>query len=151
MEKLWYRQPNIDGRRWDAFANNLRELRHARAQLVVLDLPIHPIFTDGIENSPIGAVDRRYRAKVAELCRELSVPLRQYGPQDLQTDDLDGVFQDCIHFNEVGAALMTDRVARDLAELQASGRIRLKCEQAACNAEPNPAQSRQLAAVIRTP
>ena len=125
IKEIWFNRPNIDGVRWAKFVRNMRFLREEGVQLVVVDQPVHPRFLREIANTPVASIERRFHEKLASLCAELSIPLLRYEVADLGNADLDAIFMDLTHFNEAGAAVMTDLVAADLSRLIAAGQVRL--------------------------
>jgi hypothetical protein len=125
IKETWFNRPNIDGVRWAKFVRNMRFLREEGVQLVVVDQPVHPRFLREIANTPVASIERRFHEKLANLCAELRVPLLHYEIADLGNADLDAIFMDLTHFNEAGAAVMTDLVAADLSRLIAAGQVRL--------------------------
>jgi hypothetical protein len=125
VKQIWFTEPNIDGVRWAKFTRDVRVLGEAGIQLVIVDLPCHPMFMGEIANTPAASIERRFHEKLAGLCVELGVPLLRYDLAALGDADLDAVFMDLTHFNESGAAMITDRVAMDLGRLIAAGQVQL--------------------------
>ena len=125
VKEIWFSRPNIDGVRWSKLVLDMRTLRDEGIQLVIVDQPYHPRLLREIANTPAAPIERRFHEKLAGLCAELRIPLLRYEAADLGDVDLDAIFMDLTHFNEAGAAVMTDLVAGDLSRLIAAGQVRL--------------------------
>jgi hypothetical protein len=125
VKGTWFSRANIDGVRWSKFVQDARSLGDEGIQLVIVDQPCHPRFRREIANTPAAPIERRFHEKLANLCAELRIPLLHYEIADLGSADLDAIFMDLTHFNEAGAAVMTDLVAADLSRLIAAGQVRL--------------------------
>lgn len=121
LDHAWYHEPIFDGARWRLFVDAVRTLRARGVQLVLLDPPIHPAFTNGVAGTAMGADDERFHQQLADFCREEGVPLLRYTARDLCADDPASSFVSLVHLNRTGAKRLSTLVGDELALMQARG------------------------------
>ena len=66
-----------------------------------------------------------FRRQLSDLCQRLNVPLLHYDADWANGCDPDTLFYDVLHLNRRGAAILSERVGRDINDLIRSGRLRL--------------------------
>ena len=121
----WFAEPNLDGIRWDKLVADINDLQALGAQVVIVDMPVHPMVCRELAKHRFDQVFKRFHAKLDQFCDQARIPLLRYEIADSEPAHPDAIFMDLTHLNEAGAAIVTDRMAGDLARLIADGRIQL--------------------------
>jgi lysophospholipase L1-like esterase len=129
--RIWYKDADIDGIRWRQFEANVRELLDAGVQVVVLNPPLHPSFEQVILADPVSAeATTRYERKLRDFCDRVGVPLLSYDNDVLAGAASGDYYDDPLHLNRKGAAVLSRRIGRDVAALIAAGRLDISEESA---------------------
>jgi len=115
----------IAGVRWRQLRRDLESLKAAGVQFVLLDSPESPCFLDMVAGSRRGEVEAEFSRRLADLCREMDIPLLSYDTTCFDVADPGCYFRDSIHLNAAGARVFSEIVGRDLHRLVGSGRLRM--------------------------
>jgi len=98
------------------------ELSELGVRVVLLDTPDHPSMLQRLSDTPEGDNYRLFRRTLTQVAGKLDLPLLRYRTEDLGAADPDELFNDGVHLNDRGAALLTlDRVAA--ADADALGEV----------------------------
>ena len=115
----------IAGVRWRQFRRDLESLEAAGVQFVLLDSPEWPRFLRMVAGCRQGEVKAEFSRRLADLCREMDVPLLSYDTTCFDVADPGCYFRDSMHLNAAGARVFSEIVGRDLQRLVGSGRLRM--------------------------
>ena len=103
---------------------DLHELVAAGVQVVMLDSPEHPAFRAYIADTSAGTANAKFHDQLRDLCASLDIPLLHYDATWCGARNPNTLFCDPLHLNRRGAAVLSERVGRDVKELLESGRLR---------------------------
>ncbi len=119
----WYGDANLDGVRWRQFELNIALLQEAGLQVVLLDPPHHPWWTEHGRELGVADTDRAFRQRLAQFGARAGVPVLSYDDEWRHGRPADELFYDLMHLNPTGSALFSQRVAEDLKALLADGSL----------------------------
>lgn len=107
----WYREPVLDGPRWQRFERDLRALDAQGVQLVFLHLPFHPMFPGCQPGTEPCRAERTFRRRLSALAQALNCPVIEVSLGRAPGARPDELFRDLVHVNRPGAV----RISRDTA------------------------------------
>lgn len=125
VNRVWFNNAEIDGVRWRQLQADLHNLIDAGVQVVIMNSPDHPAYLQAIAGTSMDTANTEFRRQLSDLCQRLNVPLLHYDADWANGCDPDTLFYDVLHLNRRGAAILSERVGRDINDLIRSGRLRL--------------------------
>lgn len=127
QEQAFYWCPSLalHEQRWVCLVRDLSSLKEMGVQVVVVDMPIHPVFMKEMLGTLYEMGLEQFRSDLAHLCGTLDIPYLRYDATCLGAD-LSQLWRDAAHLNRYGAVPLTTTLAGDVRALIKQGRIALQ-------------------------
>ncbi|MCC7292336.1 MAG: hypothetical protein IT449_09785 [Phycisphaerales bacterium] len=80
----WFLDPVVEGIRWQQTVKDITSLHELGAQIVLIDMPFHPVLERRLAGTPHGEALRLFQGNMDALAAKLAIPLLRYTSADLE-------------------------------------------------------------------